>query len=80
MTAAQLINRMPSKVLEWQNPMKILQGKNENITPLKVFSCVCFMKDNRPAVKKLDPKVVKCIFVGYSGTQKNYVRWSSVER
>ena len=38
------------------------------------------MQDNRPNVGKLDPRAVKCIFVGYSGTQKGYVCWSPVER
>jgi hypothetical protein len=80
MTTTQLINRMPSRVLEWQIPMEMLQKKNGSIPPLKVFGCVCFVKDNRPTVGKLDPKAVKCIFLGYSGTQKGYVCWSPVER
>ena len=29
---------------------------------------------------KLDPRAVKCVFVGYSATQKGYVCWSPVER
>jgi hypothetical protein len=41
---------------------------------------VCFVKDNRSTVGKLDPIAVQCIFVGYSGTKKGYVCWSSVER
>ncbi|KAJ3668810.1 hypothetical protein LUZ61_022792 [Rhynchospora tenuis] len=49
LTAAALINRMPSR-------------------------------DNRPSVGKLDPRAVKCIFVGYSATQKGYVCWSPVEK
>jgi hypothetical protein len=60
--------------------MEMLQGKNESIPPPKVFECVCFVKDNRPMVRKLDPRTVKCIFVGYSGTQKGYVCWSPIER
>jgi hypothetical protein len=60
--------------------MKMLRGKNENILPLKTFGCVCFVQDNRPNVGKLNPRVVKCIFVGYSGTQKGYVCWSFVEK
>jgi hypothetical protein len=60
--------------------MKILQGKNVSIPPPKLFRCVCFVKNIRPMVGKLDPRAVKYIFVGYSGTQKSYVCWSSVER
>ncbi|KAF9661127.1 hypothetical protein SADUNF_Sadunf19G0035400 [Salix dunnii] len=36
--------------------------------------------DNRPSVGKLDPRAVKCVFVGYSATQKGYVCWNPVEK
>jgi hypothetical protein len=67
LTAAQLINRMPSRVLEWKSPCEMLKGNNGGIFQLKVFGCV-FLKDNIPSVKKLVPRVVKCVFVGYSAT------------
>jgi len=70
---------MPSRVLEWKSPCELLKGDNEGILPLKVFECVCFVKDNIP-VGKLDPRAVKCVFVGYSATQKGYVCWNSVEK
>src|SRR5664279_4205956 len=79
LTAAQLINRMPSRVLDWQTPCVMLKGDNEGILTPRVFGCVCFVKDNRPNVGKLDPRAVKCIFVGYSATQKGYVCWSPME-
>jgi hypothetical protein len=41
---------------------------------------VCFVKDNRPSVEKLDPRAVKCVFVGYSATHKGYICWSPVEK
>jgi hypothetical protein len=70
MTAAQLINRMPSRVSERQIPMEILQGKNMSIPPPKMFGCMRLVKDNIPTVAKLNPRTVKCIFVGYFVTQK----------
>jgi hypothetical protein len=60
--------------------MEILHEKNRSIPPPKVLGCVYFVKDNRPTVGKLDPRTVKCMFVGYSGTQKGYVCWSPVKR
>jgi hypothetical protein len=68
LTATYLINRMPSRVLDWKSPIKMLKGKYEDVLPLKTFGCVCFVRDNRPNVRKLDPKAVKCVFVGYSAT------------
>ena len=80
LTAAMLINRRLSRVLEWKSPFEILKGENCDILSLKIFGCVCFVQDYRPNVGKLDPRAVKCIFVGYSATQKGYVCWSPVER
>jgi hypothetical protein len=70
LTAIYLINRMLSRILDWKSPIEMLKGKNEDVIPLKIFGCVCFVQDNRPNVEKLDPKDVKCVFVGYSATQK----------
>jgi hypothetical protein len=57
--AAQLINKIPLRVLKWKSPCEMLKGDNGGILPLKVFGCVYFVKDNRPSVEKLDPKAVK---------------------
>jgi hypothetical protein len=59
---------------------EMLKEDNGGILPLKVFGFVCFVKDNRPSIGKLDPRAVKCVFVGYSATQKEYVCWSPVEK
>jgi hypothetical protein len=80
LTATYLINRIPSRVLDWKSPIEMLKGKNEDVLPLKTFGCVCFVQDNRPNVGKLDLNTVKCVFVGYSATQKGYVCWSSIDR
>jgi hypothetical protein len=48
--------------------------------PPKVFGCTCFVHDYRNSVGKLDPRAIKCIFVGYSPTQKGYRCWSPIER
>ena len=39
---------------------------------LCVFDCVCFVQDLRPGLHKLSSRSVKCIFMGYSRTQKEY--------
>ncbi|XP_074336132.1 uncharacterized protein LOC141673295 [Apium graveolens] len=38
----------------------------------RIFGCVCFVRDHRACQSKLDPKALKCLFVGYSRTQKGY--------
>jgi hypothetical protein len=47
-----------------KTPYEVTYGKNEFIVPPKVFGCTRFVRDHRPLVGKLDPCVVKCIFIG----------------
>ena len=70
LTATYLINRTPSKILSMKTPCEILWGENKFVVPPKVFGCTCFVRDHRPQVGKLDPRAIKCIFVGYSTGQK----------
>lgn len=80
MTAAYLINRMPSRMLDYKTPIECLKGETSYVVPPKVFGCVCFVKDYRPSVGKLDSRALKCVFVGYSGKQKGYKCWCPSER
>ncbi|XP_031505644.2 retrovirus-related Pol polyprotein from transposon TNT 1-94 isoform X1 [Nymphaea colorata] len=73
LTSAYLINRMPSRVLNGQTPHSMLPGSRPPfLLPPRVFGCVCFIHDHSPYVKKLDPRSIKGVFVGYSPTQKGY--------
>ncbi|KAJ9542741.1 LOW QUALITY PROTEIN: hypothetical protein OSB04_029247 [Centaurea solstitialis] len=69
-TACFLINRMPSVVLNGDTPFSVFE------TPLpiepKIFGSTCFVRDTRPNITKLDPKSLKCVFLGYSRLQKGY--------
>jgi IS30 family transposase len=66
LTATYLINRMPSKILGMKSPCQLVLNKNGFIVPPKLFGCTCFVRDHRPSVGKLDPRAIKCIFIGYS--------------
>jgi hypothetical protein len=71
---------MPSRILGMKSPAELLLGKCDFKVPPKVFGCVCFVKDHRPTVGKLDPQATKCIFVGYASTQKGYKCWDPTGR
>ena len=62
---------MLSSVLNWAIPYHQLFPNNSlfRIDP-KAFRCTCFVRDVRPQVSKLNPKSLKCIFVGYFHVQK----------
>ena len=65
MTAVYLINRMPSRILGNKSHAELMLGRREFKVPPKVFGCVCFVRDHRASMGKLDPQAVKYIFVGY---------------
>ena len=73
--AAYLINRMPSKVFEFSTPIQKLLETYPNspfihTLPQKVFGCVVFV--HKHGMGKLSPKADKCMFIGYSPSQKGY--------
>jgi hypothetical protein len=74
LTATYLINRMPSRILDFKTPLELLSSPfstSKGVYP-KVFYCVCFVHVHGLARSKLDPRALKCVFVGYSPTQKGY--------
>ena len=72
-TACFLINQMPSSVLDWATSFQTL-FPHKSLFPIEphVFGCTCFVRDVRSHVSKLNPKPLKCIFLGYSRVQKRY--------
>ena len=72
-TACFLINWMSFPVLNWVTPLHTL-FPHKSLFPIepRVFGCTCFVRDVRLHVSKLDPKSLKCIFLGYSRVQKGY--------
>ena len=85
LTAAYLINRMPSRVLNFQTPLSVLLMSYPKChlvskIPLRVFGCSTFVHNLSPNRSKLDPKSIKCIFLGYSPNQKGYKCYSPITK
>ena len=72
LTVTHLINRLPSRVLDFKSSLEVLQEKQPDLTYLKVFGCTYYVHLPATLRDKLDPRVVKCIFLGYSQTKKGY--------
>ena len=77
LAATYLINHMPSRVLAFKSPIETLLEFFPNFQgigslPPKIFGCVSFVFIHTHLRSKLDPKALKCIFLGYSHTQKGY--------
>ena len=74
LTASYLINRIPSKVIDYESPLNQLRIVFPNMKlfsglPTRIFGCVAFVHQS---VGKLDPRALRCVFVGYPSTQKGY--------
>ena len=61
-TAAFTLNRAPSKSVE-TTPYELWYGKRPKLSFLKVWGCDAYVKKLQP--EKLEPKVEKCVFIGY---------------
>ncbi|KAM2668187.1 hypothetical protein EV2_019802 [Malus domestica] len=72
MAAVYIINRLPSRVLDFKSPLEVMKGRKIDLSHLRVFGCVCFTHVQPHHRDKLDPRALKCIFLGYSSTQKGY--------
>ena len=72
MAVAYIINRLPNQFLGFQLTIEIMKGRKINISHLRVFGCICFVHVQSQHRDKLDPRSVKCMFLGYSSTQKGY--------
>ena len=74
LTAAHLINRIPMKVIEYDSPLSRLKKAFPTVRlfsglPARSFGCAVFVHQD---IGKLEPRGLKCVFIGYSGTQKGY--------
>jgi hypothetical protein len=68
-TAVHLLNRMPTKVLTFQTPLKVLSNHVPLpavlMIPPRIFGCVAFVHLHKNQRTKLDPCAVRCLFLGY---------------
>ena len=76
---------MPSKVLQFQTPLQTLQKyfpENSIFSELNlhIFGCTAFVHLQDPSLSKLDARLCKCIFLGYSSVQKGYRCYSFEKR
>ncbi|KAJ9679119.1 hypothetical protein PVL29_021142 [Vitis rotundifolia] len=75
LTTTYMINRIPSRVLDNKRPVKILKSfyphfRTSNGLIPRVFGCTAFVHVHSQHRDKLDPRAIKCVFLGYSSTKK----------
>ncbi|KAF0689295.1 hypothetical protein As57867_019178, partial [Aphanomyces stellatus] len=65
-------NRSPTKALGGKTPFEALYGRKPNIDHLRPFGCTAFAFIDKAKRTKLDPRAIKCVFVGYASQHKSY--------
>ncbi|RVW27268.1 Retrovirus-related Pol polyprotein from transposon TNT 1-94 [Vitis vinifera] len=72
-TATFLINRMPSKVLEYDSPYFTLFRRHPDYKSFRVFGCLCYPFIRPYNTHKLQYRSVQCLFLGYSLNHKGFL-------
>ena len=79
-TAAYLVNRTASRTRVNRTPHELWIGQIPAVAHLRVFGCVAYAHIPKVNRRKLDPKSVKAIFVGYCTDTKAYRLWNAERR
>ncbi|KAG8492605.1 hypothetical protein CXB51_010032 [Gossypium anomalum] len=71
------INRSSSVAIDKKTPQEVWSGNPGNYSDLKIFGCPVYaLVDNG----KLEPRSIKCVFLGYKASVKRYKLWCPKNR
>jgi len=70
-TADHQLNRSPTKSLQGMTPYEAWYGRAPAVAHLRVFGCLCFVKELNQ-VRKLDDRSRPGVFLGYADGAKAY--------
>ena len=71
-TACYLINRSPTSAIGNKIPNELWNMHSVSYSHLKVFGCIAFAHTKQ---SKLEPRALKCIFIGYPEGIKGHKLW-----
>jgi hypothetical protein len=60
------MNRTPTAIIHGMTPEEKFTSKKPDVSHLIVFGSIAYVHVPDEKTSKLDPKVEKCIFIGYS--------------
>jgi histone deacetylase 1/2 len=72
LAATYLINRTPSKILQYSTPLAILFNEQPDYSFLRKFGCACWPNLRPYNSRKLAFRSKRCAFLGYSNMHKGY--------
>ncbi len=71
-TIVYIMNWTPTMTVHGMTPEEKFTDKKPDVSHLKVFGCITYVHVPDEKISKLDPKIEKCILIGYSLEQKGY--------
>ena len=72
LTAAYIINRLPTRVLQNYTPYEKLLHKAPQYQHMRVFGCLVFASNPTKIGDEFQPRGVPCLFLSYPAIQKGY--------
>ena len=70
-TANYILNRVPSKSVP-KTPFELWTSRKPSLNHFRVWRCPAEVRLYNPQVKKLDPRTIRCYFIGYPDHSKGY--------
>jgi len=72
LAATYLINRTPSKVIQFVTPLERLFGQKPDYSSLRIFGCACWPNLRPYNRHKLQFRSKQCVFLGFSNLHKGF--------
>jgi hypothetical protein len=72
LAATYLINRLPTKILDFSSPLERLFHEKPHYSGLRTFGCECWPNLRPFNTHKLQFRSKQCVFLGYSSMHKGF--------
>lgn len=72
LTAAYLINRTPSNLLQGKTPYFMLFQQEPDFSHIKTFGCLCYVSVIPRSTDKFAARGKRCVFMGYPSGKKGW--------
>ena len=80
-TAVHTYNRTPIRALQWRTPHELwTDGHVPDVSYFRVFGCKAYVHTPNDKCKKLDPRSVEMLLIGYEPGSKGYRLWNPLTR
>ncbi|WVZ52426.1 hypothetical protein U9M48_003481 [Paspalum notatum var. saurae] len=79
-TAVYILNRASTKALDGQTPFEAWHGRKPDVSHLRTFGCVGYVKVTKPGLSKLEDRSKPMVLLGYEAGSKAYRMYDPVER